>query len=69
MTHEAKKTLIAARQLAKELGVKSSWIYEKTRKGVLPFYKLGKYYRYDLEAVLMSLKSKKTETDSSSLAE
>lgn len=42
--------------LADALRVKKSWIYDKTRRGLLPCVKVGKYYRFYLSSVLDHLK-------------
>ena len=47
-------SLLTAGELAHFLKVPRSWVYERTRRrGVdrLPFIKLGKYVRFDLNAV------------------
>ena len=46
--------LITATELAKRLNVPVSWIYRRTRLGqeAIPHVKMGKYVRFDWEAVL-----------------
>jgi len=65
MTADQSGNLLTAKQIAQVLGVKLSWVYAKTRKGILPHYDLDKYYRYDLQVVLESLKAVKIKNDSS----
>ena len=43
--------LLTAEDLAARWQVKSSHVYRLTREGVLPTVRLGRYYRYRLEAV------------------
>lgn len=50
-----RKTIIDAPKLAKELDVPLSSIYLYTRNGEIPFIKIGRHYRYDLNAVLARL--------------
>ena len=46
--------LITVGELAKRLNVPVSWIYRRTRLGqeAIPHVKMGKYVRFDWEAVL-----------------
>ena len=46
--------LITAKELAKRLNVQVSWIYRRTRLGqeAIPHVRIGKYVRFDWEAVL-----------------
>jgi len=57
----AQTPLMGVDQLAAHLGVTKSWIYDRTRIsesiGGIPHYKIGKYVRFDLEAVLPWLKA------------
>ncbi len=43
--------LLTAADLAARWQVKASHVYRLTREGVLPTVRLGRYYRYRLEAV------------------
>ena len=43
--------LLTAEDLAARWQVKPSHVYRLTREGVLPTVRLGRYYRYRLEAV------------------
>jgi excisionase family DNA binding protein len=38
--------LISVKELASILSVPVSWIYQRTRTGEIPFYKIGKYCRF-----------------------
>jgi excisionase family DNA binding protein len=43
--------LLTAGQVAKLLGVPTSWVYEQSRRGRIPTVTLGRYRRYRLEAI------------------
>ena len=47
--------LLDAKQLADSLAVPVTWVWAQCRTGRIPYFKLGKYYRFSLEAVLASL--------------
>jgi excisionase family DNA binding protein len=44
-------TLLTADELAEILGVPTGWIYRQSRAGRIPTVKLGRCYRYRLEAI------------------
>lgn len=44
-------TLLTADEVAEMLGVTTAWIYGQSRAGRIPTVKLGRYYRYRLEAI------------------
>jgi excisionase family DNA binding protein len=44
-------TLLTADELAEILGVPTGWIYSQSRAGAIPTVKLGRYYRYRVEAI------------------
>ncbi len=44
-------SLLTAAQVAKLLGVPTSWVYEQSRRGRIPTVILGRYRRYRLEAI------------------
>ena len=46
------QNLIGINEMAKKLDVPVSWLYSRTRTGEIPFYKLGKYVRFDEEEVM-----------------
>lgn len=48
--------LLTAEELAAELGVRPSWVTAKAADGTIPSLKLGKYRRYELDAVLAALR-------------
>ncbi len=52
--------LLTVKQLADALNVPSSWIYQRTRLGpqVIPFIRIGKYLRFDLEQVITFFKNR-----------
>ena len=43
--------LLTAAEVAERLGVKESWIQEKARCGDIPHVRLGRYRRYEMQAV------------------
>jgi excisionase family DNA binding protein len=43
--------LLTAVQVAKMLGVPTSWVYEQSRRGRIPTVTLGRYRRYRAEAI------------------
>ena len=43
--------LVDAKTAAEHIGVPTSWIREQTRLGSAPHVPLGRYRRYDLEAL------------------
>ena len=43
--------LLTAGQVAKLLGVPTSWVYEQSRRGRIPTVTLGRYRRYRAEAI------------------
>jgi excisionase family DNA binding protein len=43
--------LMTAGEIAARLGVKPGWIYRQSRAGRIPTVKLGRYYRYRLDAI------------------
>lgn len=44
-------SLLTAGQVAKRLGVPTSWVYEQSRRGRIPTVTLGRYRRYRAEAI------------------
>ena len=43
--------LMTAGEIAARLGVKPGWIYRQSRAGRIPTVRLGRYYRYRLDAI------------------
>ena len=43
--------LLDADQVAEMLGVPKSWVYEQSRKGLIPTVELGRYRRFRREAI------------------
>ena len=43
--------LMDAAEVAELLGVPKGWVYEQSRKGVIPTVLLGRYRRYRREAI------------------
>ncbi|MFX0201143.1 MAG: helix-turn-helix domain-containing protein [Candidatus Hodarchaeota archaeon] len=43
--------LLGIEEVAKILNVPRSWVYERTRRGEIPHFKLGKYLRFDAQAI------------------
>lgn len=56
--------LLTVQQVAEALNVPSSWIYRQTRLGpqAIPFVRIGKYLRFDLEQVIAFFKNKQSPT-------
>jgi excisionase family DNA binding protein len=55
MTNSPAKLLYTVEEAANRLGLKPSWLYERTRKNALPCRRLGKYVRFsdaDLSAII-----------------
>ncbi len=53
------KRLLTVAELSEFLGLPKSWIYDRTRKGgpeQIPHIRLGKYVRFELEAVEIFLR-------------
>jgi excisionase family DNA binding protein len=46
--------LLTPDELAAKLKLPVSWVYEQSRQGALPTHRLGRYIRFDLQAVLRS---------------
>jgi excisionase family DNA binding protein len=44
-------SLLTAEEVADMLGVTTSWVYAESRAGRITTVKLGRYYRYRLEAI------------------
>ena len=44
-------SLLTADDVAELLGVPKSWVYEQSRRGVIPTVTLGRYRRYRREAI------------------
>ncbi len=59
MDHESSSTLVDVREMARRLNVPVSWLYKRTRLGpqAIPHVRLGKYVRFDPEAVLAFFKA------------
>lgn len=46
--------LLAPEELAEQLKVPVSWVYEQSRQGKIPTHRIGRYIRFDLQEVLAS---------------
>lgn len=53
--------------ISKRLGVPVSWLYSRTRTNEIPHYKMGKYVRFDVEAVERWLENYKVDTNTRQL--
>ena len=51
--------LLTIEQLSEQLNVPKSWIYTRTRKKEIPFRKLGRYVRFDVNEIQDWLDGKK----------
>jgi hypothetical protein len=47
----ARRDLVSADQAARELGVEASWLMRQARMRKVPFHKVGKYSRFDVDAL------------------
>ena len=45
------QSLLTASDVARILGVPTSWVYEQSRRGRIPTVTLGRYRRYRREAI------------------
>lgn len=45
------KELLGVKETSKYLGVPISWIYDRVRVGAIPYYKIGKYVRFDPQEI------------------
>jgi excisionase family DNA binding protein len=50
--------LLTPEELADKLKLPKSWVYEQSRQGRIPTYRLGKYVRFNLQEVIASQKKK-----------
>ena len=41
------QNLIGIKEMAEKLDVPVSWVYSRTRTNEIPFYKIGKYVKFD----------------------
>jgi len=56
------QNLIGVKEMAEKLSVPISWIYQRTRTGEIPHYKIGKYVRFD-EALVWEWIKKQNEAE------
>ena len=54
------KQLVTAQELSEVINVKLSWVRRAARESKIPFYKVGKYYRFDVDDVLDSMEVKQS---------
>jgi excisionase family DNA binding protein len=52
--------LIGINEMAKKLSVPVSWLYQRTRTGEIPHFKIGKYVRFDVGKVMEWLKQQQS---------
>jgi excisionase family DNA binding protein len=50
--------LLTPEDLATQMKIPVSWVYEQSRQGNIPTHRIGKYIRFDLSEVLESQKKK-----------
>lgn len=53
------KELIGVKDVSALLGVPTSWVYDRVRVEAIPFYKIGKYVKFDPQEVMAWLQSKR----------
>ena len=52
------QNLISIKEMASKLDVPVSWLYSRTRTGEIPFYKIGKYVKFDPDEVMNFIKER-----------
>lgn len=58
MTHRTTprpEPFVTVEEVAELLGVKRSWVYEKSAAGLIPCIKIGRYNRYRVSDVIEAL--------------
>jgi excisionase family DNA binding protein len=53
---KSSRKLLTPDELADRLKVPVTWVYEQSRKGIIPTHKIGRYIRFDLQEVIESQK-------------
>ena len=56
------QNLIGIKEMARKLDLPVSWLYSRTRTGEIPFYKIGKYVKFN-ESEVMEWIRKQNESD------
>jgi excisionase family DNA binding protein len=46
------QNLIGIKEMASRLDVPVSWLYSRTRTNEIPYFKVGKYVKFDAEKVM-----------------
>ncbi|MBU4392536.1 MAG: helix-turn-helix domain-containing protein [Actinobacteria bacterium] len=54
------KALVTSEELAEVLNVIVDWVWRAARNQSIPYYKVGKYYRFDVDDVLGSMAKKQS---------
>jgi excisionase family DNA binding protein len=57
------RNLKSIKEMAEILNCKPSWLYSRTRTNEIPFYRLGKYVRFDEIEVMEWLKEQQKNSD------
>ena len=57
------QNLIGIKEMASKLDVPVSWLYSRTRTNDIPFYKVGKYVRFDESKIWQWLKNMQSEEE------
>ena len=50
-TPTSPEPFVSVDQLARLLGVPTSWVYERTARGDIPHYRIGRYVRFRVSEV------------------
>lgn len=50
-------SLVGIKELARRLDVPVSWLYHRTRKNKVPYYRLGKYLKFREDEVMEWVRS------------
>ena len=55
------QNLIGIKEMASRLDVPVSWLYSRTRTNEIPYLKLGKYVRFDVDQVMEWIQKKQNQ--------
>ena len=55
------RNLIGITEMAEKLSVPCSWLYQRTRTGKIPHFKIGKYVRFDMDQVMEWIQKKQNQ--------
>ena len=61
MERERVDRLVTVKEVARHLHVPESWVYSKSERREIPCIRVGRYVRFDLDAVLASFAEARTD--------